>query len=56
LSDLFIDAKVPRSLRASARVVVRITDGVIVWAEHLGIAVDEGETVVPQPVQMAGSF
>lgn len=36
LSDLFIDAKVPRDLRATARVAVR--DGVIVWAEHLGAA------------------
>ena len=36
LSDLFIDAKVPRHLRATARVAVR--DGVIVWAEHVGPA------------------
>lgn len=56
LSDLYVDAKVPRALRATARVVVRTTDAVIVWAEHLGRAFDESETVVPQPVQMAGSF
>lgn len=56
LSDLFIDAKVPRSLRSTARVVVRLTDGVIVWAEHLGIAVDEPESVVPKPAQLGGSF
>jgi tRNA(Ile)-lysidine synthase len=36
LSDLYIDAKVPRDVRATARVAVR--DGVIVWAEHLGAA------------------
>lgn len=36
LSDLFIDAKVPRELRATARVALR--DGVIVWAEHIGAA------------------
>jgi len=56
LSDLFADAKVPRSLRATARVVVRTTDAVIVWAEHLGIAFEEPETVVPEPIQMGGSF
>jgi tRNA(Ile)-lysidine synthase len=37
LSDLYIDAKVPREARATARVAVR--DGVIVWAEHIGPAV-----------------
>ena len=47
LSDLFGDAKVARSLRARARVVVRTTDDVIVWAEHVGIAHGESETVVP---------
>jgi tRNA(Ile)-lysidine synthase len=56
LSDLFGDAKVPRSLRATARVVVRLADGVIVWAEHLGIAHDAPENVVPKPIQMGGSF
>jgi tRNA(Ile)-lysidine synthase len=38
LSDLFIDARVPRRLRASARVVVRSSDGRIEWAEHIGCA------------------
>ena len=38
LSDLFVDARVPRRLRASARVVVRASDGRIEWAEHLGAA------------------
>jgi tRNA(Ile)-lysidine synthase len=56
LSDLYVDQKVPRSLRATARVVIRVTDGVIVWAEHLGTAFEEPETVVPKPVQMGGSF
>jgi len=38
LSDLFIDARVPRRLRAAARVVVRGSDGAIEWAEHIGPA------------------
>ena len=37
LSDLFIDAKVPRHLRATARVQVG-DDGEIVWAEYIGEA------------------
>lgn len=36
LSDLFVDAKVPRRLRATARVVCRRSDGEIVWVEHVG--------------------
>jgi tRNA(Ile)-lysidine synthetase-like protein len=48
LSDLFIDAKVPRDVRSQARVVVR-DDGVIVWAEHLGLAHGEAENVAPRP-------
>ena len=43
LSDLFIDARVPRRLRAAARVVVRGSDGTIEWAEHIGPA--HGSTV-----------
>jgi len=43
LSDLFIDAKVPRELRRTARVLVRLNDQVIVWAEHLGYAFGEPE-------------
>jgi tRNA(Ile)-lysidine synthetase-like protein len=38
LGDLFIDAKVPRRLRTRARVVIRVADGAIVWAEHIGPA------------------
>lgn len=38
LSDLYTDAKVPRSLRSAARVIARLSDGAIVWAEHIGIA------------------
>ncbi len=38
LSDLFIDARVPRRLRPGARVVVRVSDGQIEWAEHIGPA------------------
>jgi tRNA(Ile)-lysidine synthase len=40
LSDLFGDAKVPRDERPGAQVVVRESDGVIVWAEHVGNAHD----------------
>jgi tRNA(Ile)-lysidine synthase len=39
LSDLYIDLRVPRATRASARVVER-ADGTIVWAEHVGPAHD----------------
>ncbi len=38
LSDLYTDAKVPRSSRSSAHVIVRLSDGAIVWAQHIGIA------------------
>jgi tRNA(Ile)-lysidine synthase len=41
LSDLYIDAKVPQPIRATARVLVRISDATIVWAEHLGVAFEE---------------
>jgi tRNA(Ile)-lysidine synthetase-like protein len=40
LSDLFVDRKIPASLRRQARVVVRARDGAIVWAEHVGPSVD----------------
>jgi tRNA(Ile)-lysidine synthase len=40
LSDLFADARVPRSSRSDARVIVRSIDETIVWAEHIGIAHD----------------
>lgn len=49
LSDLYIDAKVPRTVRATAQVCVRIADGEIVWAEHIGVADGEGLEVVPKP-------
>jgi tRNA(Ile)-lysidine synthase len=47
LSDLYIDAKVHRELRAGARVLVRNTDDTIVWAEHLGLAYGEAVDVIP---------
>jgi tRNA(Ile)-lysidine synthase len=49
LSDLYVDAKVPKRLREQARVVVRERDGVIAWAEHLGLAhgVDLEVTLTP---------
>jgi tRNA(Ile)-lysidine synthase len=56
LSDLYIDAKVPRELRRTARVMVRTNDQVIVWAEHLGIAFGESPNVVPVPHRTGGSF
>lgn len=49
LSDLYIDAKVPRATRATARVLVRCSDATIVWAEHLGAALGESSFVVPNP-------
>ena len=38
LSDLFVDAKVPKALRANAVVVTRERDGEIVWAQFVGPA------------------
>ena len=49
LSDLYTDARVPRRLRASARVVIRRTDEVILWAEHVGAAHDARITVTLLP-------
>jgi tRNA(Ile)-lysidine synthase len=46
LSDLFIDARVPRRVRAAARVVTRASDGRIEWAEHLGSAFGSSIAVV----------
>jgi tRNA(Ile)-lysidine synthase len=54
LSDLYIDAKVPRAARRSARVLVRTTTGAIVWAEHIGLAYDE--PVELAPTRSDGSF
>ena len=56
LSDLFIDAKVPRELRRTARVLVRARDHVIVWAEHVGVAFGESEAGLPLPDRIAGDF
>lgn len=41
LQDLFTDRKIAAAARRRAVVVVRAADGVIVWAEHIGSAVDE---------------
>ena len=54
LSDLYIDAKVPRAERRSAHVLVRTTTGAIVWAEHIGLAHDEPEDLTP--ARSDGSF
>jgi tRNA(Ile)-lysidine synthase len=56
LSDLYIDAKVPRELRRRARVLVRSGDQSIVWAEHLGIAFGESPALVQYLVGRPGSF
>jgi tRNA(Ile)-lysidine synthase len=47
LSDLYVDAKIPQAVRASARVLVRTTTGAIVWAEHLGLAYEEPPGLEP---------
>jgi tRNA(Ile)-lysidine synthase len=47
LSDLFIDAKVPKPLRVGARVLIRTSSGEIVWAEHIGVAHGEADTLSP---------
>ena len=54
LSDLYIDAKIPRALRQHARVMIRRRDRVIVWAEHVGVAF--GESPALAPLRSAGSF
>ncbi len=54
LSDLYGDAKVPRHVRTTARVLVRESDGAIVWAEHLGVAFGEPPDLLP--VRTTGSF
>jgi len=56
LSDLYIDAKLPRELRRTARVLVRSTDQSIVWAEHLGVAFGEPDDLVPVPGRSSESF
>jgi len=62
LSDLYGDAKIPRATRAGARVLVRTTDQVIVFAEHIGVAHDsvlldgERESLALIPTRTGGSF
>lgn len=57
LSDLYIDAKVPREARRLARVVVREADQAIVWAEHLGLSHGETDAVIPRlPGRRGGPF
>jgi tRNA(Ile)-lysidine synthase len=56
LSDLYIDAKVPRSERHRARLVIRPKDGAIVWAEHIGLAFGESNDVVPLPNRTGEAF
>jgi tRNA(Ile)-lysidine synthase len=56
LSDLYIDAKVPRAARAVARVLVRSSDAAIVWAEHLGLAYGESHAIAPVPPRSDGKF
>ena len=56
LSDLYIDAKVPRAIRATARVLVRKSDATIVWAEHLGAAFGEPCLSYPSPTRSGGKF
>ena len=56
LSDLYIDAKVPRDARNTARVLVRQSDATIVWAEHLGTAFGETCVIMPIPARSDGKF
>lgn len=66
LSDLYADAKLPRSQRRDAHVLVRRIDQVIVWAEYVGIAhtsaLLDGERddlaafCAPSPTRSVGSF
>ncbi|HEY0251800.1 MAG TPA: tRNA lysidine(34) synthetase TilS [Kofleriaceae bacterium] len=56
LSDLYIDMKLPRDERARARVMVRLSDRSIVWAEHLGIAHGEASDLAPLPGRTDGRF
>jgi tRNA(Ile)-lysidine synthase len=56
LSDLYIDAKVPRATRALARVLVRSSNATIVWAEYLGAAFGESFVDLPIPARSDGKF
>jgi len=54
LSDLYVDAKVPRLQRARAVVVTRESDGEIVWAEFVGHSFDcDAEVALTTPRTMA---
>jgi len=56
LSDLYIDAKVPRALRDTAHVLVRTSDATIVWAEHVGSAFGEPCFWASNPARTGGKF
>jgi tRNA(Ile)-lysidine synthetase-like protein len=47
LSDLYIDAKIPRAARRTARVLVRRVAATIVWAEFIGLAYGESPELIP---------
>ncbi len=54
LSDLFIDAKIPRGQRSGAVVVYRQQDGVIEWVQGLGAAYDSDvEVILTEPSRVA---
>lgn len=58
LSDLYVDARVPRADRARARVIVDPATDEILWAEHLGpahgIAIEVVVRASPVPAQNPG--
>jgi len=56
LSDLFIDAKIPRMHRGTARVLLRDADNVIVWADFIGLAFGEPVHLAPTASRSVGSF
>lgn len=45
LSDLFAEAKIARGLRPEAWVVERLSDGEIIWAQHIGHAFENRVSV-----------
>jgi tRNA(Ile)-lysidine synthase len=51
LSDLYVDARVPRADRAGARVVVDPATDEILWAEHVGPAFGVAIEVVARPAR-----
>lgn len=56
LSDLYIDAKLSRAARTTSRVLLRVSDATIVWAEHVGAAFGEPCFIEPIPPRSAGKF